>query len=228
MKIKILLVEDNMLFRKGIASLLAALPDFEVVGELESGREAASTLCRIQADLVLLDVKSPGGDGLEAIKQIRDRHMQVKVVLLTHLQTRDYVRAVLQLNVNGYVLKSASPDELWLALRSVARGRTYLSPDISNEVIDRFLHPEKQPHKGPQIDRLTVRERGVIQLVAEGKTTLEVAKALCVSTQTIKKDRASLMRKLSLHNATDLTMVAMQMGLTDFPEWVYQAVGSMC
>ena len=228
MKTKILLVDDNMLFRKGIASMLSSLPDFEVVGELESGREAAATLFRIPADLVLVDVKSPGGESLEAIKQIRDRHMQVKVVLLTDLHSRDYVRAVLQLNVKGYVLKNASTDELWLALRSVARGKTYLSPDVSNVVVDRFLHTEKQSRMAPQVDSLTVRERGVIQLVAEGKSTVEVARALCVSSQTIKKDRASLMRKLSLHNATDLTMAAMQMGLTDLPEWVFQVVGSMC
>lgn len=228
MKTKILLVDDNLLFRKGLASLLSALPDFEVVGELESGRDAASALSRIHADLVLVDVKSPGGDGLEAIKQIRDHHLQVKVVLLTHLHTRDYVRAVLKLNVNGYVLKDASPDELWLALRSVARGRTYLSPDISDAVVDRFLNAPKQSTMAAQIDSLTVRERGVMQLVAEGKSNLEVAQALCVSTQTIKKDRASLMRKLSLRNATDMTMVAMQMGLMELPEWFCQLSGTTC
>ncbi|MDR3370150.1 response regulator transcription factor [Rhodoferax sp.] len=222
MKTRILLVDDNMLFRKGIAALISFLSDFQVVGDLDSGKAAASALDHIDADLVLIDVKSPGGNGLEAIKQIKHRHPQVKVVLLTSLRAEDYVRAALRLNIDGFVLKDASVDELWVALRSAARGKLYLTPDISHYVVDRFVFPNKPNSDLPEVDKLTVRERGILQLIAEGKSNLDAAKSLCISPKTIEKDRASLMRKLGVRNATEMTLIAMQVGLVDLPEWMTQ------
>jgi DNA-binding NarL/FixJ family response regulator len=227
MKTRILLVDDNMLFRKGIAALISFLSDFQVVGDLDSGKEAASALDHIDADLVLIDVKSPGGNGLEAIKQIKLRHPQVKVVLLTSLRSEDYVRAALRLNIDGFVLKDVSVDELWVALRSAAKGKLYLTPDISHHVVDRFVFPDRPNRNLPQVDKLTVRERGILQLIAEGNSNLDAAKNLCISPKTIEKDRASLMRKLGVRNATEITLIAMQVGLVDLPEWMTQLIGSI-
>lgn len=227
MKTRILLVDDNMLFRKGIAALISFLSDFQVVGDLDSGKEVASALDHIEADLVLIDVKSPGGNGLNAIKQIKHRHPQVKVVLLTSLRAEDYVRAALRLNIDGFVLKDASVEELWVALRSAARGKLYLTPDISHHVIDRFVFPDKPNRNLPQLDKLTVRERSILQLVAEGRSNLDAAANLCVSPKTVEKDRASLMRKLGVQNVTQMTLIAMQVGLVDLPEWMTQLIGSI-
>ncbi len=224
MKTRILLVDDNMLFRKGIAALISYVSDLQVVGDLGSGKEIASALDHIQADLVLIDIKSPGGNGLDAIKQIKHRHPQVKVVLLTSLQSEDYVRAALRLNIDGFVLKDTSVDELLVAIRSAARGKLYLTPDISHHVVDRFLFPDKPNRNLPQVDKLSVRERGILQLVAEGKSNAEAAQALCLSPKTIEKDRASLMRKLGVKNTTEMTFAAMQIGLVELPEWITQLI----
>jgi DNA-binding NarL/FixJ family response regulator len=227
MKTRILLVDDNMLFRKGIASLITSLSDFQVVGDLASGKEVASALDNFEADLVLIDVKSPGGNGLDAIKQIKHRHPQVKLVLLTSLRAEDYVRAALRLNIDGFVLKDASVEELWVALRCAAKGKLYLSPDISHYVVDGIVFPNKPNRNLPQLDKLTIRERGILQLVAEGKSNNDAAAELCFSPKTIEKDRASLMRKLGVKNATEITFLAMQAGLIDMPEWITQMIGTI-
>lgn len=217
MKIRLLLVDDNILFRKGLGALIALQPDFSVVGDLSSGKEAAQESVRIEPDIILMDIRLTGLNGLDTAAQIKHRQPQVKVIMLTNSRTEDYVRAALRAGIDGYVLKDASLEELLIALRSVAMGKKYLSPDVSGHVVESFLHPEQAHSNSSQLNMLTNRERGILQLIAEGRTNRGAAEFLSVSPKTVEKHRASLMQKLGLRNATEMTLAAMEMGLIERP-----------
>jgi DNA-binding NarL/FixJ family response regulator len=217
MTIRILLVDENNLFRKGLAALLASDPEFSIVGDLGGGKEALQASLQISPDIVLMDIALAGINGLETGTQIKRRQPHVRVVFLTSLKTEDYVRAALRLGADGYILKDASLEELQMAMRSVAMGKKYLSPDVSAHVVDTFLHPEQNRPKSSRLESLTTRERSILQLVAEGKTNRHAAEFLNVSPKTVEKHRASLMHKLGLRNATELTLAAMDLGLIERP-----------
>jgi DNA-binding NarL/FixJ family response regulator len=149
------------------------------------------------------------------------------VVLLTSQRAEDYVRAALKAGIDGYVLKDASLEELQMALHSVAGGKKYLSPDVSGSLVESFLHPETVNEK-QQGDILTNRERGVLQLIAEGRTNKSAADILCVSAKTVEKYRSNLMQKLGLRNATELAMAAMALGLVERPASIARLMGDIC
>lgn len=226
MSIRLLLVDDNILFRKGLAVLLAQQPDLSVVDELGSGREVSQASSSLEPDVIIMDMRLSGSSGLDIAAQIKRRQPQVKVLMLTASRTEEYVRAALRLGIDGYVLKDASLEELLIAVRSVARGKKYLSPDVSGHVVESFLHPEQSTGKSSQLDILTNRERGILQLIAEGRTNRSAAEFLCVSPKTVEKHRASLMQKLGLRNATEMTLAAMEMGLIERPSSFSRLMGS--
>jgi DNA-binding NarL/FixJ family response regulator len=180
-----------------------------------------------QADIVLMDIRMGGIAGLDVVDQIKRRMPQCKVVLLTAQRAEDYVRAALKAGIDGYVLKEASLEELLMALHSVARGKKYLSPDVSGSLVESFLHPEMVNEKR-QGDVLTNRERGVLQLIAEGRTNKSAADILCVSAKTVEKYRSNLMQKLGLRNATELTLAAMALGLVERPASITRLMGDVC
>ena len=218
MSIRILLIDDNILFRKGLAALLVQQPDFSVVDDVDCGREAAQVVVSYDPDVVVIETHGCGGMGIEVSEQIKRRQPQAKLLVLTDSRLEEHVRASLQIGVDGYVLKDASVEELFIAMRSVARGKKYLSPDVSGHVVESFLHPEQQPSgTNSKLDRLTSRERGVLRLIAEGRTNRSAAEFLCVSPKTVEKHRASLMQKLGLRNATEITLVAIEMGIIERP-----------
>jgi len=217
MSIRILLVDDNHLFRKGLAALISANPEFTVVGDLRSGKEAVQALASVEPDVVLMDIMLSGVNGLETVAVIKRRQPNVRVVLLTSFRAEEYVRAALRVGADGYVLKDATLEELMMSLRSVALGKKYLSPDVSSHVVESFLHPEQASAKSSHLERLTNRERSILQLIAEGRTNRGAAEFLSVSPKTVEKHRASLMHKLGLRNAAELTLIAMEMGLIESP-----------
>jgi DNA-binding NarL/FixJ family response regulator len=225
MKYKILLVDDHILFRKGLGALLSAHPDFSVDGDIAASKEGLHHAMSLDPDIILMDLRMAGVAGLETVLQIKRRQGQVKVILLTSLRTEEYVRAALRAGVDGYVLKDASFDELVMALRSVAVGKKYLSPDVSGNVVESFLHPDAAQHKKTGFEVLTNRERGILQLIAEGRTNRSAAEFLCVSAKTVEKHRSSLMQKLGLRNASELTMAAMEMGLIERPQSISRLLG---
>jgi DNA-binding NarL/FixJ family response regulator len=220
MSIRILLVDDNNLFRKGICSLISSEPDFSVVGDVRSGKEAVQASLSAEPDVIVMDIVLAGVSGLETVAQIKRRQPQVKVILLTSLRTEEYVRAALRVGTDGYLLKDASLEELLMSLRSVALGKKYLSPDVSSHLVESFLHPEQARSKSSQLEVLTNRERSILQLIAEGRTNRGAAEFLSVSPKTVEKHRASLMQKLGLRNAAELTLVAMELGLIARPSSV--------
>ena len=227
MSIRILLVDDNNLFRKGMASLISSQPEFSVVGDVRSGKEAVQASLAAEPDVIVMDIVLAGVSGLDTVSQIKRRQPQVKVVLLTSLHTEEYVRAALRVGTDGYLLKDASFEELLMSLRSVAMGKRYLSPDVSSHLVDSFLHPEHARSKSSQLEVLTTRERSILQLIAEGRTNRGAAEFLSVSPKTVEKHRASLMHKLGLRNAAELTLVAMELGLIARPTSVARFVSDL-
>lgn len=225
MSIRIFLVDDNILFRKGLAALIDTQPDFSVVDDLRGGKEAVQTSLRLEPDMIVMDILQAGINGLDTVAQIKQRQPQVKVVLLTSFRTKDYVRAALCVGADGYVLKDVTLEELLMAMRTVAMGKMYLSPDVSCHLVESMLHPERAHAPSSQLELLTNRERSILQLIAEGRTNSGAAEFLNLSPKTVEKHRASLMHKLGLHNAAELMLAAMSLGLVAQPISISRLVG---
>lgn len=217
MTIRVLLVDDCNLFRLGLNALISAQADCSVVAQVSSGREAVHASLEVNPDVVVMDIVLAGFNVLCVVSQIKRHQPHVKVIVLTALRTEDHVRGALRAGADGYVLKDASVDELLLALRSVMKGMNYLSPDVSQHVVRRYLHPERSDTMASRLEILTRRERSILQLVAEGRTNRGAAEFLSLSPKTVEKHRAALMRKLGLRNAAELTLAAVELGLIKSP-----------
>lgn len=208
-KIRILLADDHTILREGIRALLEDEPDMEVVQEAEDGRQAVQLACRLQPDVVLMDIAMPLLNGLEATRQIKCRCPGIHVLILTMHENEEYIRQVLAAGAMGYVLKDAAARELLDAIRAVRRGEAVLSPAITRLVIEDYLRwADVQPQE--IADGLTPREREVLQLVAEGYTNREIAEILCISIKTVQTHRSNLMQKLDLHDRGELIKYAIQ------------------
>ncbi len=218
MQNSILLVDHNTLLRQGLRALLVAQGEFEVVGDACDGKEALKQALACPPGIVLIDAALPGLCGLQVTAQIKRRLPGTRVIMLTQTKTEDCVRDSLLAGADGYVLKDASFEELLIALRSVARGKKYLSPDVSQLLVQGYLNPQATADaQADGASKLTTRERSILQLVAEGRTNRASAEFLSISPKTVEKHRASLMRKFGLRNATELTFAAMDMGLIERP-----------
>lgn len=211
-KHRILLVEDHVLLREGLRSLLAADPALEVVGEAGDGLEAIAQARRLQPDLVIMDLSMPKMTGLEALREITRQHPTTKAIVLTMHDTEEHLRDALRAGAAGYVLKTGSHAELLAAVRSVLAGQSYLSPQIARPVIDGYLG-KAQPGEVTAWETLTAREREVLKMIAEGYKSREIAEQLCISPSTVEKHRVNLMRKLDLHSVSAVTAYAAKRGL---------------
>lgn len=210
---RIVIAEDHTILREGLRALLSSEARFEVVGEAEDGRMAIQVVEKLQPDLVLMDLSMPRMNGLEAIREIKKRSPQAKMIALTVHKTEEYILTTLQAGADGYVLKDATHSELVMAIDQVLMGKRYLSPGISEKVIEGYLEGRKTLKTTSAWDTLTQREREVLKLIAEGYKNKEVADFLYISLKTVEKHRANLMKKLHLHNAAELTAFAMEKGL---------------
>jgi DNA-binding NarL/FixJ family response regulator len=210
---RILIVDDHTLFRAGLRELLSQEPGVEVVGEADNGRDAIRAVGQLSPHLVLMDLTMPEMNGMEAITEIKRRYPDVRVLVLTLHKSEDYIRASLKAGADGYILKDATQEEFQVAIRSVLRGKTYLSMDVSANVVSGYLGGGTASGASSVYDSLTHREREVLKLVAEGKSNKEVAEFLSLSVKTVEKHRSNLMSKLDVHNAAGLTAYAMEKGL---------------
>jgi two-component system response regulator NreC len=210
---RIVIAEDHTILREGLKSLLRADPDFDIVGEAEDGRDAIRCVQNLSPDLVLMDLSMPRMNGLDALKEIKKQNPEAKIVILTVHKTEEYVLTTLQAGADGYVLKDATQSELVMAIKNVLMGKRYLSPGISEKVIEGYLEGRKEIKTGSAWDTLTQREREILKLIAEGYKNREIADYLFISLKTVEKHRANLMRKLDLHNAAALTAYAVEKGL---------------
>jgi DNA-binding NarL/FixJ family response regulator len=211
--IRIVLVEDHTILREGLRALLSADPKFKIVGEADDGREAIRRVDKLAPDLVVMDLSMPRMTGMDAIREIKRRHPTTKIIALTVHKAEEYLRTTLQAGADGYVLKDATRVELLLAIQNVLKGKTYLSPSVSNTVIEGYLEGKENQIPSPRLGLLSPREREVLKLIAEGYKNKEIAADLFISLKTVEKHRANLMKKLDLHNAAALTTFAIEQGL---------------
>ena len=214
-EIRVLLAEDHTIVRKGLRSLLDSEADIEVIGEAEDGRQAVEMAGELMPDVVLMDITMPSLNGFEATRQIKQRFPDVKVLVLTMHANEEYVFQILRAGASGYVVKKAAPTELVSAIRAVHRSESFLSPSISRTVIEEYIQQAEAMSRQDGYERLTPREREVLQLVAEGHSSREIAEVLSVSVKTVETHRANLMDKLGLHSVAELTQYAIRRGVID-------------
>jgi DNA-binding NarL/FixJ family response regulator len=210
---RILIVEDHALLRAGMCSLISKNPALEVVGDLSNARDAIAALRTLQPDLILMDISMPGMSGIEAVIDIKKRYPSIRIIIVTVHKEDEYIHSSLRAGANGYLLKDATHEELQVAIRSVLSGKTYLSPDVSADVIQRYLNAKDTNQTPSPLSVLTHRERQVLKLIAEGRTNKYIAEYFSLSIKTIEKHRSNLMQKLDRHNASSLTHFAIQHGL---------------
>lgn len=209
-RIDVLLAEDHTIVRKGLRSLLEDTMDIRVVGEADDGREAVEKVGQLHPDVVVMDIAMPTLNGLEATRRIRRQFPDVKVVILTMHRNEEYLSQVLRAGAAGYVVKQAAPEDLVSAIRAICQGESFLSPSIPQEMIEECIRQAEVTNVADRYDRLTTREREVLQMVAEGRSNREMAALLNISIKTIETHRANLMDKLDIHSTAELTQYAIQ------------------
>jgi two-component system response regulator NreC len=210
MKIRILLADDHAVVRKGFQFILGSQPDFEVVGEASNGQEAVDLAQSLQPDVVVMDVSMPELNGIEATRRIAEVSPRARVLALSMHRDSVYVREILRAGARGYILKDAQESELLGAVRSVSKGDGYLSPAISDAVLNDY-----RKHVTDPVDLLTTREREVLLHIAEGKTNKEIAVHLKLSVYTVEAHRGRVMEKLNLHSTGELVRFALRNGIID-------------
>ncbi len=212
-KKKIVIAEDHTILRDGLRALISSQNNLEVIGEAGDGREAVRIVDNLEPDLLLIDLSMPKMNGIEAIKEIKNQHPDIKIIILTVHKSDEYIFASLKAGANGYMLKDASQNELLQAIQYVLNGKSFISPSISDRVIDAYLNAAPKDTTFSVLDNLTSREREILKLIAEGYTNKQIADHLCISLKTVEKHRANLMNKLDLKNTAALTTFAIENGL---------------
>lgn len=213
-KIRVLLADDHQLVRAGMRTLIGSLADFEVAGEAGDGREAVRRVREGGIDLVVMDLSMPGLNGLDATARIAKDHPEVRVVILSMHTSENYVLDALRAGAQGYVIKDSAPEELERALRAVAGGQRYLSPSITQYLLDDYQRLVRGDDKAPLgAAPLTARQREILQLIAEGRSTREIAERLSISIKTVETHRAQIMERLNVRDVASLTRYAIRLGL---------------
>ncbi len=211
-KMRILIVDDHAIVREGFRTLLEAEPDIEVVGEATNGEEAVSKTREIQPDIVLMDITMPGMNGLEATHRIKQDYPEVKILVLTMHEGDEYFFKFLDVGASGYFVKGGSSRELISALRVVRNGDVFLYPTMARKLLSDYLQRVKTGNDKESYDGLTNREREILKLIAEGRTSQEVADLLLLSVTTVQTHRAHIMAKLGLRSPTELVKYALRRG----------------
>jgi NarL family two-component system response regulator LiaR len=223
-KIRVLLVDDHAILREGIRYLLSASGEVDVVGEAQDGIEALEMVESLMPDAVLMDIAMPRMNGIEATTELKKRHPELPVLILSMYDSEEYVVPILKAGASGYVLKRSAAQELVSALKAVVAGQVILHPDVARTVMDSIQGGGLAGHAAPaavrpdggyhsQLEQLTDREREVLTLIAKGLTNQQIGEKLFISIKTVQAHRANLMEKLDLHDAVELTKFAIKTGL---------------
>lgn len=212
-KKRIVIAEDHTIVRDGLRSLLTYEGNFDVVGEADDGMEAIRCVKNKEPDILLLDLNMPKMDGISALKEIKKQSPNVKILALTMHKDEEYILEAFRSGADGYCIKTSSGAELLSAIKIVLSGRQFVSPDISDKVLEGYLEGKKTIRKESTWDSLTQREIEVLKLVGEGYQNKYISEYLCISIKTVEKHRANIMEKLDLHSASALTAYAFEKGL---------------
>jgi two-component system NarL family response regulator len=209
---RVMLVDDHPLIREAIGHLIAGAPEFELIGEAADGTECLARIDELHPDILILDIAMPEMNGEQVARELRRRHPELKIIALSGYTDRQFVRAMTKAGAKGYVVKSASGRELIHALRAVASGKNYLSPEVTGAVMT--LLDEAAPSAGlSQPQTLGKREKEVLKLIAEGQRSATIAAQMGIAVATVEAHRRNILRKLQLHNIADLTRYALRHGI---------------
>src|SRR3990172_5308402 len=211
--VRILLVDDHTIVRQGLRALLEAQPGFTVVGEAENGRDAVKKAQELAPDVVIMDIAMPILNGLEATRQIKRLLPETKVLALTMYNDEEYVFQILKSGASGYLIKETAANELITAIDSVNTGNPFFSPLISRKIMERYMKEEEEKKARGETDKLTNREKEVLQLIAEGYTNNEIGNLMNISVKTVETQRAHIMSKLDIHDVAGLIKYAIRKGL---------------
>jgi DNA-binding NarL/FixJ family response regulator len=218
MRYDVLLVDDHKIMRDGIKSILRHSEEFHVVGEAENGSDAVQVARKLRPGIVLMDIGLPGLNGIEATTEILRYCPETRIVILSMYDDEHSVVSAIRSGARAFVLKKASDNDLLDALRTVAKGGSYLSPQVSDRLLHRIQRGELEPKQvSSALEGLSPRELQVLRMVAEGKTSKEIAVMLDLGLQTVRSYRKTMMKKLGVNNVAGLTQLALSAGLTRFP-----------
>jgi DNA-binding NarL/FixJ family response regulator len=216
---RVLLVDDHVLFRKGVASIIMGHPDMEVVGEASNGFEAQEKARETMPDVILMDIHMPGRSGLEAAAAIKREMPHVKIIMLTVSEDEDDLFTAIKNGAQGYLLKNLNPDDLFKMLDTVSRDEAALTPAMMARILDEFRKPDRTAEPSePTPEELTPRELEVLQQVAKGATNREIAETLCIAENTVKIHLRNILEKLHLQNRIQAATYALREGLVDDPK----------
>ncbi len=210
-KVRVLLVEDHTLVRAGFRALLEKLEGIQVIGEVSNGRDALKISKEMEPEVVLMDIAMPEMNGLEATSRMRQECPKTKVLMLSMYTNEEYLKEALRAGAQGYLLKDADRAELELAIKTVCRGETYLTPAVAKFTLDAYCR--QGDAQGGPLGRLTGRQREILQLIAEGCSTKQIAQRLDLSVKTVETHRAQLMERLEIHDVPGLVRLAIRTGL---------------
>lgn len=210
---RVLLADDHTLVRTGIRALLEAAGNLEVVGEASDGRAAVELVRTLNPDLAIIDVAMPNMNGIEAVRQICADHPHTRVIMLSMHSDQQYIYEALRCGAAGYVLKDAAFTELVSAIQTVLEGKTYLSPPLADSVMTDYVRRAQGKTAITELDKLSSREREVLQLIGEGNSSAEIAKVLFISVRTVETHRQHIMEKLNIHSIAELTKFAIRHGI---------------
>jgi len=213
--IRVLIVDDHAIVRKGTRALLATERDIEVVGEADNGAEAVALAQTLHPSVILMDLVMPRMDGIEATRQITSRQPEVRILVLTSFAADDKVFPAIKAGALGYLLKDSGPEELVQAIRQVHRGEPSLEPSIARKVLSELTHPPKQP---PTTDPLTERELMVLRLVAQGRSNRDIAEQLVIAEITVRTHVSNILSKLHLASRTQAALYALREGLASLDD----------
>ncbi|MBP1695098.1 MAG: TRAP-type C4-dicarboxylate transporter, periplasmic solute-binding protein [Deltaproteobacteria bacterium] len=213
-KIRVLLAEDHTIVRQGIAALLGAESDMEVVGEASNGLEAIELAKKLSPEVILMDIGMRQLNGLEATREIKRQFPSMKILVLTMYENEEWIFQILKAGASGYLIKDSAMTDLTSALRVVYQGDSYLSPSISKMVIEEYIRKAESGEKKGVEDLLSGREREILQLIAEGNSVPQISSLLCISKKTVEAHKTHIMEKLNIHDKVGLIKYAIRSGLT--------------
>ena len=214
MNIRLMIADDHKMMREGLRALIEKEDGMTVVAEAENGREAIALAQKAAPHVIVMDVAMPGLNGIEATRQLTRDHPNIKVIALSAHPDRHFVTEMLKAGASAYILKQTAYEELTRAIREVMIGRTYLSPSVTQGIVDSYVRSSPKRGENPAFATLTDREREVLQLTAEGRSTKEIADDVSVRVKTVETHRRNIMEKLNLHSIAELTKYAIREGIT--------------